>query len=160
MPVQLTDSDISRLVAEPKPLRADYQARIATKPKRGHSERELDVTGANGSQFRLILRQSLFNAFDFSVILAYCAPSTNQIFRLRLYNGRSHEHTNPLEGETFYSFHIHLATERYQELGLREDTYAQQSARFAAFHDAVRCMFSDCAFEVPVSAQGNLFGEE
>ena len=109
MAVKLTDPEIQQLLLERKPLPADYRERIQIRPKRGHKERELEVNGSSGSEFRLILRQSDFNQIDFSVILAYRIPKTNQLFRLRRYNGR-HEHTNVLERESFYDFHIHMAT--------------------------------------------------
>lgn len=161
MAIRLNDTEISHLLAERKPLPPDYRERIQTKPKRGHKERELDVKGADGSEFRLILRQSEFNPLDFSVILAYRPPKTNQLFRLRRYNGKSHEHTNTLEGRTFYDFHVHTATERYQdESGLREDAYAEPTNRFADFHGAIRCMLGDCGFDVPPDTQGTLFEEE
>lgn len=110
----LSDKDIEGLIKEKKPLPDDYKTKIMVRPKRGHKERELDVNGEDGNEFRLILRQSLFNTLDFSVILAYRPPQSNILFRLRRYNGKSHEHTNPIEGKTFYEYHIHHATERYQ----------------------------------------------
>jgi hypothetical protein len=160
MAVQLEELVISALLAETKSLPVDYRERMQTRPKRGHKERELDITGAQGSEFRLILRQSLFNALDFSVILAYRPPGTNQLFRLRRYNGKSHEHTNVLEGQTFYDFHVHVATERYQESGLREDAFAEPADRFADFQGAIRCLLTECGFDVPPDSQGKLFGED
>ena len=161
MAIRLSEAEISRLLAERKPLPPDYRERIQIKPKRGHKERELDVKGSDKSEFRLILRQSEFNPLDFSVILAYRPPKTNQLFRLRRYNGKSHEHTNTLEGSTFYDFHVHTATERYQdESGLREDAYAEPTKRFADFHGAIRCMLVECRFDVPPDTQGTLFEEE
>lgn len=161
MPIQLTDSEIAALIAEPKPLPDDYQSRMQIKPKRGHKERELDFTGENGSDFRLILRQSLFNVLDFSIILSFLAPKTNHLFRLRRYNGRSHEHTNALEAETFYEFHVHTATERYQlESGGREDTFAEPTDKYSDFQGAIHCMLRDCTFILPAAPQGNLFEEE
>ncbi len=154
-----SDEDIARLLAEEKALPDDYRALIQIRPKRGHKERELDVNGVDGSDFRLILRQSVINPIDFSVILIYRPPKSNQLFRLRRYNGKSHEHTNSIEGETFYDFHIHEATERYQEIGAREDTYAQPTSRFSDFHRAVSCVLKDCAFESPFDPQGKLFEE-
>lgn len=59
MPSQLSDSDITALLAETKPLPEDYQSRLQLRPKSGHKERELDVTGAAGSDLQLIVRQSL-----------------------------------------------------------------------------------------------------
>lgn len=113
MTVVLSDRQIADLLAEVKQLPDDYRSRVVPRQKRGHSERELDVEGSDGSQFRLILRQSSFNPLDFSVILAWLPPQANSVFRLCRYNGRSHEHTNTLENAKFYDFHIHRATQRY-----------------------------------------------
>ena len=157
MAALLSDVDIVRLIAEVKLLDKDYRSNIQVKPKRGHSERELQVLGEDGSTFLLVLRQNSINLFDFSVILSYCIPGTNQVFRLRRYNGKSHEHTNTIEGYTFYDFHIHMATERYQTSGLREDTYAETTDRYADLHGAIQCMLNDCAFDVPESPQKELF---
>lgn len=149
MAVRLTDEEIATLVAERKDLPGDFQARFQTRPKRGHRERDLDITGQGDIQFRVILRQSLSNALDFSVILAYRLPQSTEVFRLRRYNGRSHEHTNDLEGDRFYDFHIHQATQRYQELGAAEDAYAERTDRYADMDDAVRCLLQDCGFILP-----------
>lgn len=157
MPAQLTDEEIAALVQEPKHLPNDSRARLKTKPKRGHSEQELDITGENGSEFRLILRQSSLNTLDFSVILGFRPSDTNQLFRLRRYNGKSHEHTNTLERETFYDFHIHIATERYQALGMREDTFAVPTNRYADFEGALAGMIDDCGFIRPLDPQVSLF---
>ncbi len=156
MPSQLSDSDILVLLAEPKPLPGDYQSRLQLRPKSGHKERELDVIGAAGSDFQLIVRQSLFNPLDFSVILGYLMPGSNVLFRLRRYNGRSHQHTNRIEGDTFYDFHIHIATERYQTAGCQEDHYAETTSRFADLSGAIRCLILDCAFELPPGTQESL----
>ncbi len=159
MAVIFTDQEIAGLIQETKPLPTDYQAKIQTRPKRGHKERELDVTGLSGSEFRLVLRQSLFNPHDFSGILIYRPPNSNQLFRLRRYNGKSHEHTNSLEGEVFYDFHIHQATQRYQDIGAREDAYAEPTDRFAEFRKAINCLFRDCNFQRPFPYQAELFEE-
>jgi hypothetical protein len=157
MAIILTDIDIARLLAEPKPLPPDYQTRLQLRSKSGHKERELNVTGAADSGFQLIIRQSLFNSLDFSVILGYVPRGSNVLFRLRRYNGRSHEHTNGIEGVTFYDFHIHTATERYQAAGYEEDHYAETTNQFADLNGAIRCMLQDCAFEVPSGTQESLF---
>ena len=159
MPTKYSDSEITQMIEERKPLPSNYHSHIQLKDKRGHKERELDVVGEHGTQYRLILRQSDFNTLDFSIILTVNPPVTNQLFRLRRYNGKSHEHTNQIEEDTFYDFHIHHATERYQESGSREDTFAEATDRYADFHSALRCMLKDCGFEIPQDAQGRLFGE-
>jgi hypothetical protein len=88
VPIKLTDAEIARLVAEQKPLPNDYQSRLQIRPKRGHKERELEVQGAAGSEFLLILRQSDLNPLDFSVILGYRLPGLSTVFRLRRYTAR------------------------------------------------------------------------
>ena len=105
----LSDAQVLALLAEQKRLPEGYRRRLALKPKRGHSEFDLDVDGVDGSSFRVVVRRSNFNPLDFSVILAYRAPGSNQVLRLRRYNGRSHEHTNPIERQTFYDFHTLLS---------------------------------------------------
>ena len=158
MPAKYSDLEIAQMIEERKPLPDNYHSHVQLKDKRGHKERELDIVGEHGTQYRLILRQSDFNTLDFSIILAVNPPETNQLFRLRRYNGKSHEHTNQIEENTFYDFHIHQATERYQESGLREDTFAETTDRYADFHSALRCMLKDCGFQIPQDAE-NLFGE-
>jgi hypothetical protein len=149
VPVTLSDEEIQALVDEPKVLSQNYQEHTSLKPKRGHKEAEFDVQGENGSKFRIILRQSASDPFDFSVILGYLVPKTNVLLRLRRYNGKSHEHTNKIEIEKFYGFHIHQATERYQQSGLCEDGYATPTGRYGDLHGALQCMLHDCKFAVP-----------
>ena len=156
----LSDEEVHALLAEEKRLPADYGRRFVLKAKRGHAEFELDLDGANGSPFRVVMRRSNFNPLDFSVILAYRVPGSNQVLRLKRYNGKSHEHTNPIERETFYDFHIHTATERYQRSGNREDTFAEVTDRYANVNQAVECLFEDCGFIMPDEPQGSLFPPE
>ena len=81
-----SDQEIYHLIQERKPLPDDYRTKIQIRPKLGHKERELDIKGADGGDYRLILRQSIFNPLDFSIILAYRPPKSNQLFRLQRYN--------------------------------------------------------------------------
>ena len=153
----LSDEEIRALLAEAKGLPADYTRRFVLKLKRGHAEFDLDLNGAGGSPFRVVARRSNFNPLDFSVILAYRVPGSNQVLRLKRYNGKSHEHTNPIERQTFYDFHIHTATERYQLSGNREDSFAEVTDRYANVDQAVECLFEDCGFIVPDEPQASLF---
>jgi hypothetical protein len=155
--ILLTDAEIAALISESKPLDPGYLSKLQLRPKQGHRERELDIIGANGSEFRLILRQNLLNVLDFSVILGYSVPSSSQVFRLRRYNGKCHEHTNQIERQKFYDFHIHFATERYQHSGLREDAYAEATNRYGDFQGALDCLFQDCGLVGPSNGQELLF---
>ena len=149
MPVTYTDDEIARLLAEEKPLPAGWQSRFRSNNKLGHDERELTVTGGGGNSFRLIVRKSLFNELDFSIILGVDVPQSNRLFRLRRHDGKSQEHTNQIEGNTFYDFHIHMATERYQLRGNRaprEDDYAEVTDRYDDATGALDCMLTDAGF--------------
>ena len=117
------------------------------------------MNGVEGNTYRLIIRQNRSDRDDFSIILALAPLDTSQDFRLRRYNGTSHEHTNLIEKDTFRGFHIHTATERYQLLGSREDSYAEPTDRFDDFDGALGCMLRDCGFVAPDDPQLTLFEE-
>ncbi len=77
MAVTYLDKEIESLVEEHKPLPADWRKRVVLKPKRGHSQQQLDLMGDAGGEFRLIFRQSRRNPLDFSIILAIRVPGSN-----------------------------------------------------------------------------------
>jgi len=157
MAIRYSDVQIDDLMKEKKLCGTKLSAGVELRPKRPHKEAELDLQGANGNRFRLIVRQSEWNPLDFSVILTYCPEKTNRLFRLRRYNGKSHEHTNSIESNSFYDFYVHMATERYQAMGAREDAYAQPSTRFTDLYSAIECMRTECAAEPPKDPQLKLF---
>lgn len=159
MALTFSEHEIESLIKERKPVPADWSSRIRLRPKRGHEEQHLELKGEKGSEFRLILRQNTVNTLDFSVILAVRVPGSSQLFRLRRYNGKCQEHTNHIESVTFYDFHIHVATERYQEFGAREDAYAEPSDRFGDLKGAIRCLIADANLDIPPEPQVDLFEE-
>ena len=77
-------------------------------------------------------------------------------FRLCRYNGKSHEHSNSLESQKFYDFHVHRATARYQQAGSREDSFAEPTDRYNDLDGAVRCLIQDCGFQLPNNHQPDL----
>ena len=156
MAAPYTDLDIEELLRERKPLPQNWRNRLSSRLKRGHREGSIDCTGADGNVFRLILRRNRVNHLDFSVILAVQVPFSNRLFRLLRCNGRSHQHTNSIEGDTFYDFHIHMATERYQQIGSREDSYAEVTNEYSDFQGAVNCMVREAAFDFPPRDQLSL----
>jgi hypothetical protein len=99
----------------------------------------------SGNQFVVFVRQSDLNMMDFSVILGYRLPQVYTVFRLRRYNGK-HQHTNVLEKQTFYDFHLHTATERYQAPGFKEDHFAETTSRHFDLESAIQCLIADCGF--------------
>lgn len=148
MPGVIPDSEILALISEKKSLPSNFAKTFRLRTKKGHREFNLDIQGVKGSQFRLLVRQSMFNNLDFSVILLFVPEGSNQHFRVRRYNGKSHEHTNHIERTKFYDFHVHTATQRYQELGFKEDDFAEPTNRYADHHGALDCMIQDCGFAI------------
>jgi hypothetical protein len=156
MAVKFTDEEISGLIAETKILTDDYDQLSRFRERRGYRERDIEIEGTQGSKFRLILRQTILNPMDFSVILAVRSVDSNKLFRLRRYNGK-HIHTNRIEKNRFYGFHIHEATERYQRLGMKEESFAEPTENYSDIHGAISCMINDCNFKLPDDHQGRLF---
>lgn len=152
--VILTDEQIGELIAERKQIPEGLCPLVRTMPeKNGHKHKDFDVESKSENKFQLRLRQLCANPLDFSVILLYQLPGLHAWFRLRRYNGQhAGPHTNPLEKEKLPGsrFHIHTATERYQRIGLRPDTYAQLDSRFFNLESAIGCLLDDCGFRPPI----------
>lgn len=154
----LNDQDIEKLVKEEKHASVtldDFFSQM--KEKKSHRETDITILRADGSYFKVILRQNSLNPLDFSAILGIVAKGSNQLIKLRRYNGKSHEHRNKLEAEQFYGFHIHYATERYQNIGFKEELYAVPTERYANLRDALKCLAQDCNITFPGSNQIELF---
>ena len=125
---------------------------------RGSNEYLLNVTGEEGSKFRVIVRMSVSDELNFSVVLGVKVPPPKKFFRLKRYNG-NHEHTNTIEDEKVIGFHIHTATERYQVNSVREEDYAEPTERYTDVTGALKCLFADANFEDSKALQDTLFEE-
>jgi hypothetical protein len=145
MIVLLSDDEIAELTTEPKSF-PDGPWPPRLKQEGSHRRADIGVEAPSGSEFVIKIRQSDLNHLDFSIILGYRIPGSYTVFRLRRHNGKSHWHTNPIEEQTFFDFHIHKATERYQALGAREDHYAEVTSRYRDLNGALECMLEECGF--------------
>jgi len=124
----LSEDSIRELIAERKPIPDGLKPLTRLIERNKHLRREYDVTSKAGNPFMIKIRKSTLNPFDFSVILGYQLPGVNTIFHLRRYNGKSHYHTNTIENVRFRNFHIHTATERYQNIGPKVEHFAEITA--------------------------------
>ncbi len=153
-----TDQKIAELISERKPLPEDWQLKMRPKLGRGIKQGECEVQGDNGTKFKVIVKQNNFCKDNFSAILGCTPKGSNKLFRLRRYDG-NHSHTNKLEKETFHNaYHIHIATERYQEHGVDEDGYAETTERYSNLNEAFQCMLEDCNLILPDKQQLPLLG--
>jgi len=115
-----------------------------------HEEAQIEIAVQDTGTFRVIVRKNRINPLDFSVILGYIPVERLRLFHLRRYNG-AHRHTNKLEGGKFQDFHIHYATQRYQEAGWEIDAYAEPSDRYGTVDAALETLLDDCNFLRPES---------
>jgi len=162
----LRDNEIMELLTEIKPLPKNWQSKFQTKRKSGfqHEECYFQVIGERGNIFRIILRRNIINTFDFSIILTF-QDKDGKEFRLIRCNGKHpSKHTNKWEKEkgqpdhTFGpAFHIHMATERYQEYGYYIDGYAMVTSAYHDFHTAFNHFIKEYSFIKPQNSQLGLF---
>ena len=145
MAVTYTDDEIAALIAERK-LLSSRQLQLRFRDKRGHREASIDIQGDSVGKFRIIIRENRFKPSDFSIILAIRPAQGSGLFHLRRYDGM-HRHKNRIEsgrrGDNFHDFHIHTATERYQESEFPDDGYAEVTERYNDIDEAFRCLIDD-----------------
>lgn len=166
----IPDCVIEELLLEGKPLPTNYITRLKTrlKKKMKFEGRELEILGDQGELFEIRLRKSTIDPMDFSVILRYYHEPEQKWKILSRYNGKSHPHSNPLERErSFRDYHIHKATERYQESGYRIEHYAERTTKYNSFEEAIFEFLKDYNFYDEVTGKakylddfGNLYPEK
>ena len=144
MDLFLTDQEIDKFITEEKRTNILLKELWNLKVKGVHKENDFAIPREDGSQFKIILRQNSINVLDFSVILAFSPKGSNQDFKLCRYNGKSHQHSNKIEKQSMYDFHIHRASERYQRAGMKEESFAEITNRYSDIKTAFACMVNDC----------------
>ena len=153
MAIYLTDTEIKALLDEQKlfPVTIEDFFRF-NKTKKGHYESEQKIERPDGSFFIIKLRQNIENVLDFTSLLAYANNTSSDVFILCRYNGKSHEHRNKLDKTpVFYDFHIHKATQLYQDNGFKEEFYATVTDRYSDLKNAFLSMVEDCSIILPKS---------
>ena len=159
MDIIFSDQEITALIKERKVLPNERRNKFRKIMQRGNDVYRLNVTGKEGNKFQVIVRMSIFNKLNFSVILGVKVPAPKKFFRLKRYNGDYHLHSNTIEDQEIEGFHIHTATEKYQVNGTREEAYAEPTERYNDVNGALKCLFSDANFEDPYALQDTLFEE-
>ena len=147
----LADDEIRALLLERKDIPEGLCPITKMTERHLHKRKNYALVGESGNEFEIAIRQSTLNMMDFSVILGYRLPRLFRVFRLRRYNGSSHQHTNTLEKQTLDGFHVHTATERYQALpGFKEDHFAETATSYYNLESAVQGLLSECGFKSPL----------
>ena len=151
MDIKYTDQQIAELINERKVLPDDWRIQL-------DKNNNVYVIGDSGNRFRIITNLNEKYPSDFSVILAVIDPRTGAVFRVLRYNGMpKRPHNNKIEKQKIYGYHIHSATERYQERGYDEETYAEETDRYSNLEGALQCLIQDANFELPSQLELRLF---
>ena len=160
----LNDQAISELIIEQKPLPADWRRRMVPRRKSHYQydERDISVQSNGNKEFRIIIRRSLINLLDFSIILMF--EDIDHSYRLLRCNGMHlSRHTNRWEKEQGLpnawfdpNFHIHRATERYQEAGFKIDGYAEVTTLYSDYNSALPEFLRLSNFQEPASLQARM----
>ena len=143
----LTDDQIEELIKSEKPLPEGYRSKLF--PEKD-GKRQVVVFDTEGRQFTIIIRQNKKYPDNFSVLLMYTLPQTNNLFCLRRYNSWE-IHNNLIEEEKLLGYHIHMATERYQLAGRKAESFAVKTERYSNPREAFSCLVDDCNFKRPAS---------
>lgn len=146
----LTNQEIRELIDEPKRMdRSAGSILQGMKAKGGKFpfilQNSHKFPRQNGRENWLIyLRFNTENPLDFSCGLGLLPEGRRELFSIRRYNGKSHRHTNRLDGQQiFYDFHIHQTTEKYQRSSYKDDHYADPTDRYTRLEEAFRCLLKD-----------------
>lgn len=156
MDYYFTDNEIKELTLESKNYNGTIDDLLNFKESDGHKRASIEILRSDGSTFIVKLRQNTNTLNDFSAILAFQGKGVNKDFKLRRYNG-IHEHTNKLENKRFFDFHIHYATQRYQDAGRKEESYAEETDRYSNIKGALKCLIDDCNIQVEKDPQMTFF---
>ena len=163
----LTDSQIEELIHRAKPLPEGWRKRLRLRQHKGeaHKRAELQID-SNTEVFVIKCRQNSNNPLDFSIILVY-KGKTGCEYRLLRCNGKHpSQHTHRWErdygreGATFGpSFHVHRATERYQEAGLDIDGFAEPTDAYSDYFTGLEHFAQAGCFVDPERPKPDMFGD-
>lgn len=156
MSYYFTDEEIKQLISERKLYNDTLATFMNFKESDGHKKASIEILRPDGSMFVVKLRQNTNTINDFSAMLAFQEKGANKDFKLRRYNGK-HEHTNKLENRKFFNFHIHHATQRYQDAGRKEESFAEETNRYSDIKGALMCLIGDCNIQIKIDTQTSLF---
>ncbi|HRL20326.1 MAG TPA: hypothetical protein PLP85_01045 [Alcaligenes sp.] len=155
----LSDAEIADLIALPKII---LNPRARRKEQKGSARINYSIQAEN-AQFEIYVRQNLKVRNAFSCGLMYIAPNSERVTLMRC-NGSDHPHGNPLEGVATIEAgcHIHIATQRYMEIGRKPEHFAEKTELYTDVDGALAtllmlCNVSGLNCELP-STQLALFG--
>lgn len=142
MVTTISEHEINQYISEHKYLPNDFDPKLKSKLLCNYFEQEVKTT--SGNIYKIIVRQSKVNPLDFSAIFGI--QKGGKVFRIKRYNGNSHNHTNKIEKGEIKGFHIHTATERYQNKGFKEEGFAEKTDKYSDWKSALDLLLRENNF--------------
>lgn len=143
-PTSLSDQQIAELIATPKRV---INPGLKPKPQKSSMQVTYELVEVHGARrFSLYLRSNPRDPESFSCGLSYVLDGPDKMVTLCRYNGSNHVHYNPIESgaRIAHQCHIHMATQRYMEIGDKCDKFAESTDRYSDFDGALACILQDC----------------
>ena len=109
------------------------------------------MTSQEDCSFHIRGRLSADDPTDFSVILSMENTSGSDFILMRC-NG-PHEHHNYIERTRISGTHIHIATERYAELGRKNEGFAELTDEYTNFEGALYSLIKHCNISIEDDAE-------
>ncbi len=142
----VTDQQIQKFISEIKLIDKDWKPSF--RDRKSYFESKNEFIGEEGNIYKIIIKYSKINPLDFSVIFGIMLEG--KLFRVKRYNGDAGDHTNSIERDRIEGFHIHKATQIYQENGFREDAFAIKTTKFSDWKSALKLMLAENNFLLKV----------
>lgn len=152
----MTDEDIRQMIELKKTLpKKEIQKLLNPKQEYGHYRSEAKLCAESSCDFILKIRKSIYDEFDFSVILSVITTE-GYAFNLIRCNGSSHAHRNVIEGTRITGTHRHIATQRYIEAGLDAEGFAENIDSYNSASEALEYMAETANISTQQTDDNNL----
>lgn len=161
----LGDIEINNLISEEKQIdvetirHAHDDKNFRNRQSHSFKKWEHEFHTGNNNVFRIVINRNKRYESNFSVILQY-VDRNKKIYNLRRYNGVHGCHKNIIEKNKVVGFHIHIATERYQQKNLQLEGYAEATDRYTDWKGAFKQMLLDCNFKKNQPSFDSLAGDK
>ncbi|MDD3673475.1 MAG: hypothetical protein PHG70_08160 [Synergistaceae bacterium] len=136
----MTDAELQKLIDTPKKMSTKgLKKLLERKVENAYKRSDIELSSETEHSFYLRIRESLDDPTDYSAILSVKLKS-GETFNLVRCNGSSHSHKNRIEKTKLFGTHIHVATERYIEMGYQSEAFAEESAEYNNINEAIECL--------------------
>lgn len=133
----MTDAKLQKLINTPKRIsKKGLKKLLERKFENAHKRADIELLSETDDSFYIRLRESLDDPTDYSAILSV-RLKIGESFNLIRCNGSSHDHKNAIEKTQLHGTHVHIATERYFNMGCQPEGFAEESVEYTNINEAI-----------------------